>query len=156
VHVSVQLPAGYRSLGDARDLMLERLRSHEGGALPLVFHARFASLVRQYAVLVNVGRPNLPIDLFGVQKSTTNSLGAALLVTSGAPGDALDDRVRAERPGVDPPFVAKTFNLPDQSEVFTMTGRFTVRPKARRPKPPILRPTRLTTLEPIVHKEEHR
>jgi hypothetical protein len=144
VRVSVQTPDGFRALTDARLIALERMTTRGGGTLPLELHARFASTVRHYVVLVDVGRPNLPIEVFGVQQAVTNSAGVAMFMTPGAPSDALEVRVtNGGRTDLTPAYLAQTFNLQDRADVFMLRGEFTAVPAKKRPAPRPHRPQRL-------------
>lgn len=142
VQVQLQAPSGYRGGTLSRSVLLDRLvRRADGGRAPLEVEARFAPQQRSYVLLVDVGVPALPIEIFGVPKATTNSEGVAMLLVPGLPGDDLPVRVtRGARSDLTPGFVAHTFTLPDHASVCVLDGRFT---QTRKPTPRLRHPMRL-------------
>jgi hypothetical protein len=110
--------------------------------LPIEHILRFGALRRRYAVLVDVGEPNLPVEVFGAQKAVTNSRGVASFLYEGSPGDELAVRVSCEsNPELEPKVVAGNFVLGPRSEAYLVEGRFAPRPPkpvapVRRARPP--------------------
>jgi hypothetical protein len=140
VNVAVDAPSGYRGGVQSRSVVLDRLvRRADGSRAPLEVETQFAPLQRSYVLLVDVGVPALPIEIFGVQKATTNSEGVAMLTVPGVPGDDLQVRVtRGARPDLVPPFVAHSFTLPDHASVCVLDGRFTqVKKRVFHARPPL-------------------
>jgi hypothetical protein len=140
VNVSVDAPSGYRGGVQTRSIVLDRLvRRADGTHAPLEVETRFAPAQRSYVLLVDVGVPALPVEIFGVQKATTNSEGVAMLTVPGVPGDDLQVRVtRGARPDLLPAFVAHNFTLPDHASVCVLDGRFTqVKKRIVRARPPL-------------------
>jgi hypothetical protein len=132
VLVSVHTPDGFRALSDTRRIALERITTRGGGMLPLELAARFSPLLRQYAVLIDVGRPALPVEVFGVQKAVTNSAGVAMFLVPGTPSDVLDVRVtNGGHPELSPRTVAQTFTLQDHADVLMLRGAFVQAVKKR-------------------------
>ena len=142
VTVAVQAPPGFRGGLATRSLVLDRLlRRADGTRAPLEVATEFAPLQRSYVLLVDVGQPGLPVQIFGEDKAITNSEGAAVLTVAGVPGDDLQVRVtRGGRADLRPDFVAHSFTLPDHAGVCVVDGRFT---QLRRPPPRAHHPTRL-------------
>ena len=132
VNVAVEAPAGYRGGVQSRSIVLDRLVRRAGGTrAPLEVETQFAPAQRSYVLLVDVGVPGLPVEIFGVKKSTTNSEGVAMLTVPGVPGDDLQVRVtRGARLDLLPGFVAHNFTLPDHASVCVLDGRFTPVKKA--------------------------
>jgi hypothetical protein len=143
VNVTVEPPAGFRGGAQTRSVLLgSLLRRADGTRAPLDVETHFSPAARSYVLLVDVGIPALPVEIFGVKKTTTNSEGVAMLLVPGVPGDDLQVRVtRGQRPDLSPPFLAETFTLPDHASVCVLDGKFNV---ARKPRPPgPHRPSRL-------------
>ena len=142
VTVAVTAPKGYRGGVLTRSLLLDRLvRRADGTRAPLEIAAEFAPLQRSYVLLVDVGQPALPVQIFGEAKAMTNSEGVAMLTVAGVPGDDLQVRVtRGERADLRPAFFDHSFTLPDHASVCVVDGRFT---QLRRPPPRGHHPTRL-------------
>lgn len=140
VNVAVQAPRGYRGGVQSRSIVLDRLvRRADGTRAPLEVETQFAPSQRSYVLLVDVGMPGLPVEIFGVKQATTNSEGVAMLTVPGVPGDDLQVRVtRGARLDVLPPFVAHSFTLPDHASVCVLDGRFAqVRKAVARPHHPL-------------------
>jgi hypothetical protein len=134
VTVAVEPPPGFRGSTQTRSVLLDRLvRRADGTRAPLDVEAHFSPTARSYVLLVDVGIPALPVEIFGVKKATTNSEGVAMLMVPGVPGDDLQVRVtRGQRPDLSPPFLGETFTLPDHASICILDGKFTV---ARKPRP---------------------
>ncbi|MDB4966260.1 MAG: hypothetical protein JWN44_1949 [Myxococcales bacterium] len=132
VNVAVDPPAGFRGGTQSRSVLLDRLvRRADGTRAPLEVETHFSPTARSYVLLVDVGIPALPVEIFGVKKATTNSEGVAMLLVPGVPGDDLQVRVtRGQRPDLSPPFLGETFTLPDHASVCILDGRFNVAHKA--------------------------
>jgi len=141
VRVSVETPQGHRALSDGRLLVLERLKRTGGGDEPLQLQARFAPRTRKAVVIVDVGRPGLPVQIFGQERALTDANGIAMVLTSGAPEDHVEVRVSNGGTRLSPPQITKTFTFPDRPEAFVLAGTFADPPKPR-PKP-LPRPKRL-------------
>jgi hypothetical protein len=141
VTVAVDPPSGFRGATETRSLVLERLVRADGVRTPVEVATRFAPLARNYVLLVDVGEPALPVEIFGVQKGMTNSEGVAMMLVPGVPGDDLQVRVtRGGRKDLSPPALSHTFSLPDHASACVLDGRFAV---LRRPTPRPHRPLRL-------------
>jgi len=141
--VEVQPPEGLKPVQARRELRVERILTRAQGSTerrtaPLEVRALFAPTQRRYALMVDVGVPDLPIELFGVEKARTNAEGVALLLAPGVPGDTIDVRVDAgARPKLRPRAIRQTFTLPDHAEAFVLAGAFTeVQPPKARPHRP--------------------
>jgi hypothetical protein len=134
VAIAVDPPSGFRGATETRSIVLERLVRADGARAHIEVATRFAPLSRNYVLLVDVGQAALPIEIFGVQKGTTNSEGVAMMLVPGVPGDDLQVRVtRGGRRDLVPPLLAQTFSLPDHASVCVLDGRFTT---LRHPPPP--------------------
>lgn len=144
--VEVQPPEGLKAVRARRELRVERILTRAQGTTerrtaPLEVRALFAPTQRRYALVIDVGVPDLPIELFGVEKARTNAEGVALLLAPGVPGDTLEVRVDAgARPTLRPRAIRQTFTLPDHAEAFVLAGAFT---ELQPPKPRPHRPHRL-------------
>lgn len=142
VPVSVVLPKGYQlTPGTPPAIVLRRLADIEGSgnrALPVEHTIKLSPLARQYAVLVRVGVPNLPVETFGTRQAVTNEKGVALFLYTGAPGDELQVRVSTEaRPDLRPQNPTVSFLLAQRSEAYVVRQTFSVerpRPVHRKPK----------------------
>jgi hypothetical protein len=140
-HLSVTAdpPRGYRLAGELRPLVLRRIARMVSGAmreLPTEYVIRFGALRRKYAVLVDVGEPDLPVEVFGAEQAVTNSRGVASFLYEGSPGDELAVRVSCEKnPELVPQVIAGNFMLAPRSEAYLVQGRFVPKPKTQaRPK----------------------
>lgn len=126
--VTVEPPRGYKALEEPRPLVLHRIARLVGGVareVPVEHVVRFGAQQRQYAVLVDVGQPALPVEAFGAQQAVTNSRGVASFVYTGTPGDELAVRVSSEgRAGLQPKVVTANFVLAQRSEAYLVQGRF--------------------------------
>ncbi len=136
--ISVAAPAGYKPAEPPRPLVLRRITRKIGGVvreLPVEQVFRFSALRRQYAVLVDVGEPDLPIEVFGARKAVTNSRGVASFLYEGAPGEELAVRVSCDsNPKLQPQVIAGNFVLASRSEAYLVQGRFS--PLAKKAPPP--------------------
>ena len=134
VTVAVDPPSGFRGATETRSLVLEHLVRADGARARIEVATRFAPLARNYVLLVDVGEPALPIEIFGVQKGVTNSEGVAMMLVPGVPGDDLQVRVtRGGRRDLVPASLSHTFSLPDHASACVLDGRFAA---LRRPPPP--------------------
>jgi hypothetical protein len=137
VAMGVEPPQGYKTIDEARPLVLHRIsRMVDGVAreVPMEYVVRFASLQRRYAVLVDVGQPGLAVEAFGAKQAVTNSRGVASFVYSGTPGDELAVRVSSDgHPNLAPKVVAQSFVLAPRSEAYLVQGRFDPAPTKRAP-----------------------
>jgi hypothetical protein len=141
--VSVPTPTGFRAEQGDRPLVLRNLGDIEGGGgrrLPIEHVVRFIPLERQYAVLVRVGVPGLPVETFGTERAVTNSRGVAMFLYRGAPGDELKVRIStASRPELRPQNPSATFMLASRTEAYVVREHFTstapLKPVRRLPKP---------------------
>jgi hypothetical protein len=141
VTIAVDPPSGFRGATETRSIVLERLVRADGARARIEVATRFAPLARSYVLLVDVGEPALPIEIFGVQKGTTNSEGVAMMLVPGVPGDDLQVRVtRGDRRDLVPASLSHIFSLPDHASACVLDGRFTT---LRRPAPRPHRPMRL-------------
>lgn len=141
VTIAVEPPSGFRGATETRSLMLERLLRADGARARIEVATRFSPLSRSYVLLVDVGEPALPVEIFGAQKGMTNSEGVAMMLVPGVPGDDLQVRVtRGARRDLVPEAIAHTFALPDHASACVLDGRFTT---LRRPPPRAHRPVRL-------------
>jgi len=141
VSIAVDPPSGFRGATETRSLVLDRLVRADGARTRIEVATRFAPLARNYVLLVDVGEPALPIEIFGVQKGVTNSEGVAMMLVPGVPGDDLQVRVtRGARTDLLPPALSHTFSLPDHASACVLDGRFAV---LRHPAPRPHRPMRL-------------
>lgn len=152
LNVVLQAPKGYRQLDDAKPLVLHRINRTVDGTVrevPVEHVARFAAAQRKYAVLVDVGAPNLPVEAFGVRQAVTNSHGVASFTYTGSPGDELAITVSSEgHKELKANVVAQNFVLAPRSEAYLVEGRFEAAPPvvARRhhaAPAPLMRPRRL-------------
>lgn len=139
VNIAVDPPSGFRGATETRSIVLERLVRADGARARIEVATRFAPLARSYVLLVDVGEPALPIEIFGVQKGTTNSEGVAMMLVPGVPGDDLQVRVtRGARRDLVPPSLSHIFSLPDHASACVLDGRFTtLRHAAPRPHRPV-------------------
>jgi hypothetical protein len=140
VNVAVDPPSGFRGATETRSVVLERLLRADGARARIEVATRFAPLARNYVLLVDVGEPALPVEIFGVQKSITNSEGVAMMLVPGVPGDDLQVRVtRGARRDLVPPSLSHTFSLPDHASACVLDGRFTTlrHPPPARPHRPL-------------------
>ncbi len=140
VTVAVDPPSGFRGATETRSLVLDRLVRADGARARIEVATRFAPLARNYVLLVDVGEPALPVEIFGVQKGVTNSEGVAMMLVPGVPGDDLQVRVtRGDRRDLLPPALSHTFSLPDHASACVLDGRFAVlkRPPPARPHRPL-------------------
>jgi len=144
VRVSVDTPPGYRPLVDGRLIALEPLRAvhaKPSGEGALELNARFAPRVRRAALLVDVGRAGLPVQVFGAERAVTNEAGVAMLLTTGAPGDHVEIRVNASgQKMLRPAFLTRTFTFDDRPQAFVLAGAFS---ETKKPVKRPVRPTRL-------------
>jgi hypothetical protein len=141
VTVAVDPPSGFRGATETRSVVLERLVRADGARTRIEVATRFAPLARNYVLLVDVGQPALPIEIFGVEKGVTNSEGVAMMLVPGVPGDDLQVRVtRGARRDLLPAALSHTFSLPDHASACVLDGRFAV---LKRPQPRPHRPLRL-------------
>jgi hypothetical protein len=142
VVIAVDPPSGFRGATETRSIVLDRLVRADGSRARIDVDTRFAPLQRNYVLLVDVGVPALPIQIFGVDKGVTNSEGVAMMLVPGVPGDELDVRVtRGARTDLLPPSLAHTFTLPDHASACVLDGRFTQ--QRRRPPAKAHGPLRL-------------
>jgi hypothetical protein len=131
IAVGVTPPKGYKLASTAAStLVLRRLVDIEGGsghALPIEHIVRLSPLERQYAVLVRVGVPGLPVETFGTQQAVTNSKGVAMFLYRGAPGDELQVRVdTSQHPELRPQNPGASFLLAQRSEAYVVKEHFSV------------------------------
>ena len=141
VTIAVDPPSGFRGATETRSLVLDRLVRADGTRARIEVSTRFAPLARNYVLLVDVGEPALPVEIFGVQKGMTNSEGVAMMLVPGVPGDDLQVRVtRGARKDLLPAALSHTFSLPDHAAACVLDGRFAV---LKRPTPRAHRPLRL-------------
>jgi hypothetical protein len=135
VLVTVATPKGYRPAGGDGAIVLRRLTDIEGGggrALPIEHAVRFAPLQRQYAVLVRVGVPGIPVETFGTQQAVTNPQGVAMFLYQGAPGDELQVKLVTDgHPDLRPQNPTQSFLLAQRSEAYLVKEHFAV----QRPPP---------------------
>ena len=128
VALNVEPPQGYKTIDEARPLVLHRISRMVDGAtkeVPMEHVVRFAQLQRRYAVLVDVGQPNMVVEAFGAKQAVTNSKGVASFVYNGTPGDELAVRVSSDgHPELAPKVVANSFVLAPRSEAYLVQGRF--------------------------------
>lgn len=139
VSIAVDPPSGFRGATETRSIVLERLVRADGTRARIDVATRFAPLSRNYVLLVDVGVPALPVEIFGVPKGVTNSEGVAMMLVPGVPGDDLQVRVtRGARSDLLPAALSHTFALPDHASACVLDGRFTMvrRPPPRRPSRP--------------------
>lgn len=139
VTLAVDPPSGFRGATETRSFVLERLVRADGGRARIEVATRFAPLSRNYVLLVDVGEPGLPVEIFGVRKGMTNSEGVAMMLVPGVPGDDLQVRVtRGGRRDLSPPALSHTFSLPDHASACVLDGRFnTLRRPVARPHRPV-------------------
>ncbi|MCU1282769.1 MAG: hypothetical protein JWM53_6315 [bacterium] len=140
VTVAVDPPSGFRGATETRSFVLDRLVRADGARARIEVSTRFAPLARNYVLLVDVGEPALPIEIFGVQKGMTNSEGVAMMLVPGVPGDDLQVRVtRGARRDLLPAALSHTFSLPDHASACVLDGRFATlkRPPPARPHRPL-------------------
>jgi hypothetical protein len=134
IGVTVATPRGYRLVDEMQPLVLRRLsRVTEGVAreLPIEYVVRLAPLQRQYAVLVDVGVPDLSVEAFGARRAVTNSHGVASFLYTGSPGDELAVQVTSEgHDELKPKVVNSNFVLASHSEAYLVQGSFEARPPA--------------------------
>lgn len=137
VALNVEAPQGYKTIDEARPLVLHRISRLVDGAaqeVPMEYVVRFASQQRRYAVLVDVGQAGLAVEAFGARQAVTNSRGVASFVYSGTPGDELAVRVSSEgRPDLQPRVVTGSFVLAPRSEAYLVQGRFDPAQRAKTP-----------------------
>ena len=127
VAIAVDPPSGFRGATETRSLVLDRLVRADGARTRIEVATRFAPLARNYVLLVDVGEPALPVEIFGVQKGMTNSEGVAMMLVPGVPGDDLQVRVtRGARKDLMPAALSHTFSLPDHVSACVLDGRFAV------------------------------
>jgi hypothetical protein len=130
--VGVDVPRGYKLVDDVQPLVLRRMRRVVDGVvseLPVEHTVRFSPLQRQYAVLVDVGAPNLAVEAFGARRAVTNSSGVASFLYTGAPGDELAVQVRSDgHPELKAKTVSASFVLASRSEAYLVEGRFDAAP----------------------------
>jgi hypothetical protein len=135
VALNVEPPQGYKTIDEARPLVLHRIsRLVDGKAteVPMEHVVRFAPLQRHYAVLVDVGQPNMVVEAFGAQQAVTNTKGVASFVYNGTPGDELAVRVSSDgHPELAPKVVSNSFVLAPRSEAYLVQGRFEPAPTTR-------------------------
>ncbi len=146
VAVVVETPAGYRVKGALPELVLRRLRGIDGALLPVEATVALAPLVRQYAVAVRVGVPDLPVETFGTPQTITNSKGVALFLYRGTPGDELQVRIAtASHPELRPQNPLTSFVLGDHPDAYVVKEKFAVykAPVAKKKKPVFVGPHRL-------------
>lgn len=135
--VAVAVPRGYRLVDEMAPLVLRRLsRVSDGVAheLPIESVVRLSPLQRQYAVLVDVGVPDLAVEAFGARRAVTNSHGVASFLYTGSPGDELAVQVTSDgHDELNPKVVNASFVLGSHSEAYLVQGSFEPRPPAPPP-----------------------
>jgi hypothetical protein len=140
VALSVTAPAGYRARAEEPLVLTHVSRVVDGAAREIALErvVRFEPLRREYAVLVDVGAPDLPVETFGLQQAVTNSDGVALFLYPGTPGDELRVQVKSDgHPKLKPKTIASTFILAPRPEAYLVRGRFEpAPPPPRKPPPP--------------------
>ena len=137
VALNVEPPQGYKTIDEARPLVLHRISRMVDGAMqevPMEYVVRFASVQRRYAVLVDVGQAGLTVEAFGAKQAVTNARGVASFVYRGTPGDELAVRISSDgRPELQPKVVTGSFVLAPRSEAYLVQGRFDPVQKAKTP-----------------------
>lgn len=113
--------------GERRRVLLRRLRSISGGYsnINIVDHdVKLRKRKLPYVVLLATNNfPNLPVVVFGVEKTKLNSRGYGMFLHEGLPGDEITvTLLTSANPRIAPASPQKTFTLPDvPSQLFWRT-----------------------------------
>ena len=130
--------------GEKRRVLLRRLRGIGGGYsnINIVDHdVKLRKRKLPYVVLLATNNfPNLPVVVFGVEKTKLNSRGYGMFLHEGLPGDEITvTLLTSANPRISPASPQKTFTLPDVPAQLFWRSQLDLRKTAEIKKPVIKR-----------------